>query len=93
MRTASFLVNDFGRVFAAGVDGQVRAHFSGQLQLFIVNVKGDHFGVKHVFGVLQRQIAEAAEAIDGDPLAGFDMGDFYRFIGRYARAGDAAGCR
>ena len=73
MRAAGFLMNNFGRVFAAGVDGQFRAHFRGQLQLFIINVKGDDFGVKHVFGILQRQIAEAAEAINGNPLAGFDM--------------------
>ena len=42
---------------------------------------------------MQGQVTQPAEAINGDPLAGFDMGHFYRFIGGDPCAGDAAGCR
>jgi hypothetical protein len=86
---AGFLLNDFRRVFITRVNGQIRAHRRGQFQLPVVDVNGDHFGVKDVFGILQRQVAEAAKAINGDPLAWFDVRDFHCFISCDARAGDA----
>ena len=54
MRAAGFLMNNFGRVFAAGVDGQVRAHFRGQL------------GGYDALDVFRRH---AAQARTDDPLA------------------------
>ena len=91
MGAAGFFLNHFRRIFIAGVDGQVGAHRGRQLQLSVVDVDSDHFGVKHILRILQREVTQPAEAVDGDPLARFDVGDLDRFVGGDARAGDAAG--
>ena len=91
MRAAGFFLNHFRRIFIARVDGQIGAHRGRQLQLAVVDVDGDHFGVKDILGILQRQVAQAAEAVDSDPLARFDVGDLNGFVGGDPGAGDAAG--
>ncbi|MNC25575.1 hypothetical protein D3C75_736660 [compost metagenome] len=59
--------------------------------MLFVDVDGDHFGVEDVLGILQGKVAQAAKAVDGDPLAGADVGDFHRLVGGHAGAGNAAG--
>ena len=88
---AGLLLNDLLRVLRFGVDSQIGADLFGELQLAIIDVDGDHFGVKHVLGVLQRQVAQPAQAIDGDPLPRLDIGNLHRLVGGDAGAGDAAG--
>ena len=93
MRTAGFFLHNFSGIFAAGVDGEVRAHAGRQLQLFVVNVQGDDFGVKDVFGVLQREVAQPAQPVNRNPLARFNTRHLHRFVGCHASAGNAAGRR
>ncbi|MOA01940.1 hypothetical protein D3C78_1213680 [compost metagenome] len=85
------MLNNFFGVFSFRVDNQIRPNFFGEIQLPLINVNGDHFGIKHVLGILQRQIAQSAQAINRDPLPRFDVGNFNRLIGGDPGAGDAAG--
>ncbi|MNJ56455.1 hypothetical protein D3C77_520020 [compost metagenome] len=78
-------------VFGARVDHQVGAHLAGEAQLLFVDVDGDYLGVEDILGVLQGQVAQAAEAVDGNPLSGANVGDLHCLVSGHASAGHAAG--
>lgn len=50
------------------------------------------FAGENVFRVLQGQITQTAQTVDGNPLARFNMRNLHRFIGGNARAGNTT-CR
>ncbi|BBG31153.1 DEAD-box family ATP-dependent helicase [Zymobacter palmae] len=90
--TAHFFLNQFCSVFFGRVNDHVRAHFLSQFQLLIVDVDRDDFSVEDVFRILQRQVTQTAQTVDGNPFAGFDVGYFDRFVRGNTRARYAAGC-
>ena len=89
MGAAGFLLDELGRIFLGRVHNQIRTGFFGQRQFVVVDVHGDHVRAEHFLGVLHGQVAQAAGAVDGNPLTGRSAGHFDGFIGGYAGAGDA----
>jgi len=61
--------NALGRIFFGGIHGEFRAHFFGQIQLVVVDIDSNHARVEHFGGVLHGEVAQAAGAVNGNPLA------------------------
>jgi hypothetical protein len=62
----------------------------GQLQLFINNVDGHHLSTGNP-GILNRQVAEAADTKNGNQVRGFGAGDFNGFVGGHTCTGQRRG--
>ena len=60
---------------------------------FIIDVDGDDVCAEYFFRVLDTQVAQAACAVNGNPLPRTHAGNFHAFVSGYAGAGDAGGLR
>ena len=79
-----------GGLVTAGVDDVVGSEVLGQLQLGVVDVDG-HGGGAEDLGVLQAEVAQAADAHDHGGLAGLRVGDLERLVRRDAGARQRCG--
>src|SRR5690606_11920432 len=79
-----------GDVGGAGVDHVVGAEFAGQVQLAVGDVHRDGLGAERL-GVLQGEVAQAADAGDEHPRGRARAGDLDRLVGGDAGAGQRGG--
>ena len=91
MCTAGFFLNHFGCVFFGGINRKVRAAFFGKCQFVIVDVDGDNVCAEYFFRVLDTQVAQAARAVNGNPLPWANAGNLHAFVSGYAGTSDAGG--
>ncbi|ODA70516.1 hypothetical protein APS67_005250 [Streptomyces sp. AVP053U2] len=77
-------------VLGAGVDEDVGAQLPGEFELVVGDVDGGDGGAGDL-RVLHRQVAQSADAGDGDELGGPDTGDLQGLVGGDARAGQRGG--
>src|SRR5512132_1073805 len=73
------------RVLLGGVDGELGAELAGEVELLVVDVDGDHAPAGDR-GVLDREVAEAADAEDGDEVRRARARDLHRLVGGDAGA-------
>ena len=87
MGAADLLLDESDGIGLAGIDGQRRAELRGKVQLVVVDVDGDHVQA-HGLGVLDRQMAETADAGDHHPVAGLGVRDLEPLVDGHAGAED-----
>ena len=73
-----------------GVHEVLGAEARGEFELGLLDVDGDH-GSAHEPGVLDREMAQAADAEHSDQLGRLDLGDLEGFVGGHARAAQGRG--
>ena len=86
MNTSFGKILDLGNVFLVRSrveDGVCTLSFA-HLQCFVVDINGDDVQA-HCFGILNRQMAQPANAGDHDPIAGPGFGHLQTLINGHAR--------
>jgi hypothetical protein len=78
------------RVADLGIDDEIGTHAFGVGEFGVINVNRANME-SHGLGILNCQMAESADAGDGNPLSRFRSGLFDAFIGGDAGADDGSG--